>query len=167
MPVTSTIERRTVEAEVDTLAPLVFTVDVRCTPDAAFRYFTADIGAWWPLGTHSVGRAAAVGCAFEPRVGGRLVERTRDGAAHAWGTVTTWDPPRQLAFTWHPGRSAETAQTVDVRFAPSDDGTRVTLTHAGWATLGARASAVRDEYGRGWRTVLGERYVRHVAGAEA
>jgi uncharacterized protein YndB with AHSA1/START domain len=155
------------DAEVDTLAPLVFTVDVRCAPDAAFRYFTADIGAWWPLGTHSVARAAAVGCAFEARAGGRLVERTRDGATHAWGTVTTWDPPRHLAFTWHPGRSAATAQAVDVRFTPFDGGTRVTLTHAGWATLGARATAVRDEYGRGWPLVLGERYVRHVAGADA
>jgi uncharacterized protein YndB with AHSA1/START domain len=157
------------ETETHTLAPLVFTVMVPCGPAAAFRYFTEDIGHWWPLGTHSVGRATSVTCSFEPRVGGRLVERTQEGGAHTWGTVTRWSPPERLAFTWHPGRSADTAQRVDVRFAPTTDGTLVTLTHAGWETLGTRGPAMRDEYGNGWQAVLRERFTdyarRQAAGA--
>ena len=89
------------DADVDTLAPLIFTVDVRCAPDVAFRYFTDDIGSWWPLATYSVGGDRAATCAIEPRVGGRVVERTNDGATYVWGTVTSWDPPRRLSFTWH------------------------------------------------------------------
>jgi uncharacterized protein YndB with AHSA1/START domain len=150
------------DADVDTLAPLIFTVDVGCTPEAAFRYFTDDIGAWWPLATHSVGGERAATCAFEPRVGGALVERTRDGATYVWGTVTQWDPPRRVSFTWHPGRSAEAAQIVDVRFTATPGGTAVTLTHDGWSVLGARGAAMRDEYRNGWRAVLGARYVQHV-----
>lgn len=153
------------DAEVDTLAPLTITVDVRCTPGAAFRYFTDDIGAWWPLATYSVGRDAAATCAFEPRVGGTLLERTHDGAIHAWGTVTAWEPPHRVAFTWHPGRTAETAQTVDVRFTATASGTRVTLTHDGWSALGARGAGMRDEYRNGWRAVLAARFVQHVASA--
>jgi uncharacterized protein YndB with AHSA1/START domain len=155
------------DADVDTLAPLVVNVVVPCAAAAAFRYFTEDIGHWWPLATHSVGRAAAASCAFEPRIGGRLVERTVDGAEHPWGTVTAWDPPRHLAFTWHPGRAAHTAQTVDVRFTPIPDGTSVTLTHGSWAALGARASAMRDEYGSGWRSVLRERFTDYARRAPA
>ena len=154
-------------ADADTLAPLVFTIDVPCAPAEAFRCFTEDIGQWWPLATHSVGRHAARTCAFEPHLGGALVERTQDGAAHAWGTVTHWDPPCRLAFTWHPGRGPETAQSVDVLFAPSGAGTTVTLTHDGWAALGDRAGAVRDDYRNGWQIVLRQRFADYVRDATA
>ena len=35
-------------------------------------------------------------------------------------------------------------------FAPSPDGTSVTLVHRGWDTLGDRAEAVRGDYETGW-----------------
>jgi uncharacterized protein YndB with AHSA1/START domain len=147
------------------LSPLVFTVDVRCAPEAAFRYFTDDIGSWWPLGEFSVGGDTALTCSIEPRVGGAFVERTREGDVHRWGTVTAWEPPRLLAFTWHPGGAADTAQSVEVRFVATTTGTSVTLTHGGWSALGARGPAVRDEYRNGWGAVLGECFVQHVANA--
>ncbi len=69
----------------ESVAPLVVRVVVPCPCDRAFDYFTQDIGTGWPLATHSVGRADAARCAFEPRIGGRLVETTRHGAEHVWG----------------------------------------------------------------------------------
>jgi hypothetical protein len=60
------------------------TVTIDCTAEHAFRVFTEGIGTWWPLHTHSIsvmddGSGAPETAVMEPRVGGRLYERTRDG----------------------------------------------------------------------------------------
>ncbi len=47
-----------------TLAPIVVDLVVPCPPDRAFHYFTHDIGRWWPLATHSLGRSRRGGRAF-------------------------------------------------------------------------------------------------------
>jgi hypothetical protein len=36
------------------IEPVVKSVTVACTPEEAFRYFTADISIWWPVATQSV-----------------------------------------------------------------------------------------------------------------
>jgi hypothetical protein len=71
----------------------------------------------------------------------------------------------RVAFSWHPGREAASAQRVDVAFAPMRGGTRVTLTHDGWAVLGEHAGDTRRNYETGWAFVLGDRYVRHCESA--
>jgi uncharacterized protein YndB with AHSA1/START domain len=92
---------------------------------------------------------------LEGRIGGRFFERQEDGTEAVWGTVTAWEPPLRLAFTWHPGRAESTAQEVEVRFTPVDGGTRVELEHRGWEKLGERAEEARNEYDSGWDFVLG------------
>jgi Activator of Hsp90 ATPase homolog 1-like protein len=139
------------------LAPIVVDLVVPCPPDRAFEYFTRDIGRWWPVGTHSLGGQDATDVRFEPRAGGRLIESQRDGSEHAWGTVTSWQPGRQVAFSWHLNRDPVTAQWVDVRFAPNPTGTRVTLTHGGWERRDDGAQ-VRESYVGGWKIVFNERY---------
>src|SRR6185437_6939068 len=47
---------------------------------------------------------------------GRRGERSADGEAVVWGTVTRWEPPAAVAFTWHPGRPAQRASYVAVTF---------------------------------------------------
>ena len=93
--------------------------------------------------------------AVEPRLGGRIVETAPDGTEHLWGTVTAWEPPDRLAFTWHPGRTADTRQEVEITFLPDGDGARVSLVHSGWERLGERAADVRRNYEGGWGIVLG------------
>lgn len=137
------------------LEPVVKRVRVPAAPEEAFGRFTREMGSWWPLATHSVGEAAAESVTFEESAGGRIVERTRAGAEHIWGTVTSWEPPRRVVFTWHPGRDASTAQEVTVTFEPEGGGTEVTLVHAGWERLGDGAAAMRDRYVGGWARVLG------------
>ena len=139
------------------LAPIEVAVVVPCAPDRAFDYFTRDIGQWWPLATHSLGRDQAASVRFEPREGGRLVESQRDGSEHVWGTITAWLPGRRLAFTWHLARSPATAQLVDVRFTAQGTQTRVTLTHSGWERRDD-GQAARANYVGGWTFVLGERF---------
>lgn len=136
------------------IEPVVKTITVPWSPERAFARFTEEIGSWWPLETHSVGRSKAVACAFEPRRGGRLYETSEDGSEHVWGNVTVWEPPRRVAFTWHPGRDPETKQVVDVTFEPAGDGARVRLVHAGWERLGDEARRTRDAYVPGWNHVL-------------
>jgi hypothetical protein len=136
------------------VAPLVKTLWVPWKPEAAFERFTAQMASWWPLATHSVGEAETETVILEGRVGGRLYERHRNGSTVTWGTLTAWDPPRRVAFTWHPGREAEGAQDVEVRFEPEADGTRVELTHDGWHRLGEAAEESRAGYDSGWDGVL-------------
>lgn len=60
----------------------------------------------------------------------------------------------RVAFSWHPGRTSDTAQRVEVTFEADGEHTRVTLVHTGWETLGDAAAETRDGYGSGWVPVL-------------
>jgi uncharacterized protein YndB with AHSA1/START domain len=140
--------------------PLRKAVRVNVPPDRAFRRFTTELGTWWPLRSHSVGKGDAESVTMEPRVGGRILERIRGGRETVWGTLTAWDPPRRVAFTWHPGRAPETAQDVEIRFTADGTGTRVELEHTGFERLGpALGRKARRGYPLGWEYVLG-RYAR-------
>ena len=136
------------------LPPLVKTIRVGWNPDAAFRRFTADMGSWWPLKTHSVGGDKARTVVFEGQVGGRILEKIDGADDSVWGTVTAWDPPRRVAFTWHPARKPESAGKVDIQFIPDGTGTRLQLTHTGWEKFGTMAKKARGGYNMGWDYVL-------------
>jgi len=144
------------------LDPVVKTISVPCTVTEAFQFFTAGIHQWWPLGGFSVSAERRSGkaelCAFEPRVGGRIYERSDNGEEYEWGRVLEWNPPQSLRFTWYPARTAETAQEIEVTFAEEDAQTRITLMHSGWEKLGERAQTAREQYRKGWDTVFGECY---------
>jgi uncharacterized protein YndB with AHSA1/START domain len=136
------------------LPPLERSVRVSWPVDRAFRRFTEEIGSWWPLRTHSVGQGNAETVVMEGRVGGRILERIRGGGEAHWGTVTAWEPPSRVAFTWHPGQTPESAGAIEVRFRAEGDGTRLELTHSGWEKFGTMAAKARRGYGVGWRYVL-------------
>ena len=138
---------------------------VASPPEVAFRVFTEGIADWWPTATHSVGHERVETVVFESGPGGRIYERLDDGTEHEWGRVTEWDPPRQLAYTWYPGREPETGQVVEVRFEPDEGGTRLELEQRGWEALGEDAERTRANYDseRGWDRVL-RAYGDEVAG---
>lgn len=144
------------------LPPLVKKVRVSLSVEAAFRRFTEQIAAWWPMETHSVGEKETVAVTFEDQVGGTIFETMRNGETSVWGTVLAYDAPSLVRFTWHPGREPSTEQEVEVRFDATDDGTEVTLTHSNWEQLGEAASAQRAGYDKGWDFVLG-RYTTDAA----
>jgi uncharacterized protein YndB with AHSA1/START domain len=146
-----------------TIPPVVKIVDYAGTPEEAFARFSEQIGVWWPLATHSVARKAdGVTVAFERlEAGVRLIERWSTGETHVWGTITDFDRPYRLAFTWHVGRSEDAAQRVEVTFTASGpEQTRVRLVHSGWELLGDAAADRRDAYEQGWVPVL-RLYIMH------
>jgi len=136
------------------IPPVVSTVTVAWDPELAFRRFTEEIARWWPLKTHTVGQEKAETVVFETRQGGRVYERSTDGAETPWGTVLAWDPPHRFVMSWHPGREPSTAQELEVAFQPSEAGTRVGVTHTGWNKLGEEGTVQRANYSQGWVVVL-------------
>lgn len=112
--------------------PVRQSVHVDCPIEDAFRLFTEKFAEWWPIESHSISGKGAESCEIEPWVGGKVLERTRSGKELDWGDVKTWDPPRRVEFTWHPGTDRREDQTVSVEFQVETDGTRVTLIHTGW-----------------------------------
>jgi uncharacterized protein YndB with AHSA1/START domain len=107
---------------------------VKAPQDVAWRMFTERMGIWWPLATHKIGKAKAVGVVIEPRVGGRWYERGDDGSTCDWGRVLSWEPHSRLVLSWEISADwqydPKLKTEVEVRFIPEGkDGTRVELEH--------------------------------------
>lgn len=133
--------------------PIVKTRTVPLHVDAAFSLFTDEMTSWWPFATHSVAGNAVVRVEFDLDAG-TLVEHTTEGTTHTWGHIEVWEPPSRLALAWHPGRDADNASSLEVRFEGSGDGTRVVLTHTGWERFGSDGPSLRSNYDTGWEDVL-------------
>ncbi len=136
-----------------TSAPILRSVTVSVDQHRAFSVFTDELGAWWPTQSHGIFGPACGRVAFEH---GLLIERATDGEQVVWGEVLAWEPPHRLCFTWHPGRAADDASEVEVRFVDTGSATRVEIEHRGWERFGAQATARRRGYiGPGtWGAVL-------------
>ncbi|MGD9599722.1 MAG: SRPBCC domain-containing protein [Steroidobacteraceae bacterium] len=116
----------------------------------AFDIFTRETDLWWRRGLRFRAGGRAPGALhFEPGVGGRLFEEfegTSGPQLVEFGRVTVWEPPVRLVFEWRnvnfaPGEKTE----VDVRFEEAPSGTRVTVTHRGWAAIPADHPARHGE----------------------
>lgn len=134
-------------AEPGVTSPVRREVLVKAAPARAFELFTDHLGSWWPLELHSVFGVGTVG--FE---GDQIVERLGEQVS-VWGTVTTWNPPGLIAFTWHPGEPVARATNVSVSFVARGEETLVTLVHTGWERALDPDAAAAD-YNNGWPTVL-------------
>ena len=125
---------------------LTLNFDVACGVEHAFMVWTERAAAWWPA-AHTVSHERGVHIVFEPRVGGRIFERTSTQVEHDWGHVTAWEPPHRLAYQWHIATDPSNATAVEIRFTALGPGaTRVEVHHGGWDRLG-------PEQGREWRTM--------------
>jgi hypothetical protein len=152
------------------IAPIVKAVDVRRSAADAFRIFTAEISAWWPLETHTRAKTAAgevtTRVTIEPRVGGRIYETLNDGRELEWGEVTGYEPGALFAMAWRLGRPVEQGTDVSVRFEPmSDASCRVTLTHENWERMGEEGARMREAYSDGWVMVFETGYGAFAGGS--
>ena len=113
-----------------------------CTPERAFEVFTSELATWWPLETHGVFKADADSVVFETREGGRIVETSKDSTENVWATVSMWNPPKRVVFSWAPDVDKAVETEVEVRIAPDGDGTRFELIHRGWERWAEQAHAL-------------------------
>ena len=144
-----------------TIAPVRKEIVVEASQERAFRVFTAEHGAWWPLATHHIGAQAAETAVIEPRVGGRWLERSADGTECPWGKVLVWDPPGRLVLAWQIGADWKHDDAllteVEVRFVALGPAlTRVELEHRLLDRYGAAAEGLRGAFDSegGWTGIL-------------
>ena len=130
---------------------LVVEFEVRAPAEQAFEVWTRRAGLWWPKGHTVSGDPDSV--VFEPRVGGRIVERARDGVEHVWGEVTAWDAPRRVEFLWHLFVDRSQATRVALTFDDLGGSTRVRLEQTGFAALGEAGAARRERTQLSWGVV--------------
>lgn len=136
------------------IEPLHLSVVLQCEVAHAFAVFTEKTTLWWPH-THSVSQVRGLTVTFEPRVGGRIFERTPDGKEFDWGRIVTWEPPTRLGYLWHIRADRSEATDVEITFTALDPRTtRVDIAHGGWERLGGRGQSGRDRNQRGWDGLL-------------
>jgi hypothetical protein len=146
--------------------PLRLSFTVGCSPEHAFETWARQISVWWPNG-HTVTAEAGLEVVLEPRVGGRIFERTVGGREEDWGEVVLWEPPRRLGYLWHLRADRADATEVEIAFTGRADGTtQVDIEHRGWERLGERGPTRRERNQRGW-TGLIPHFVAACQGAHA
>jgi uncharacterized protein YndB with AHSA1/START domain len=131
--------------------PLVIEFDVAVPPARAFDAWTQRCAAWWPSSHTVSGDPATV--VFEPRTGGRILERGRDGAEHEWGRILDWQPPTRLRYLWHLFFDPAEATEVEITFTAADERTVVRLEQRGWERLGEAGPPRRDRTRAAWGTI--------------
>ena len=125
------------------------TITVRAPQKVAWRVFTEQMGAWWPLAIYKIGKASAVDAVIEPKVGGRWYERGADGSTCDWGSVLVWEAPSRLVLSWDINADwqydAELKTEIEIRFIPEGEGaTRVELEHRRLDRYGSRRDEMRE-----------------------
>ena len=142
------------------LDAIVGEIEIAAPPQRVFQALieSEQLLRWWG----GEGECKAKLWQVEPRLGGRWrfegAEKTGkfniNGISefHADGEIVEFDPPRRLAYTWlanwHDDRSRVTL--VRWELAPTENGTRVKVTHSGLA----EEPLARQNYGGGWPEVL-------------
>lgn len=131
--------------------PLVVEFTVEASPVHAFEMWTARCSLWWPSSHTITGDPAAI--TFEPRAGGRILERSSAGAEHDWGTVLEWAPPGRLRYLWHLFFDPAEATEVEITFTGQDDQTVVRIEQRGWERLGDAGPPRRARTEQAWTTI--------------
>src|SRR6202162_2324415 len=116
----------------DPIEPIHLSFAVECAAADAFTISTAYTSPWWRI-THSVSTQPGLEVVFEPRVGGRIFERTPGGEEHDWGEIVEWDPPHRLRYLWRIATDRGHATDVAIAFHTLPAlSTRVDVEHSGW-----------------------------------
>jgi uncharacterized protein YndB with AHSA1/START domain len=136
------------------IEPLRLSYEIDCPPAHAFDVWTTRLSTWWPQG-HSASGDPDTTARLEPRLGGRLYERTSDGTEIDWGEITVWEPPSRLGYLWHIKRARAQATEVQLTFVDLGDGrTRLDILHSGWEALGDEALTWRNSNTAGWNALI-------------
>lgn len=87
------------------IEPLHLSVEIQCSAAHAFDVWTSRLSMWWPKGHSASGDPETV-VTLEPRLGGRIFERTPDGTTRLDIVHAGWDRLGREGEAW---RNADTA----------------------------------------------------------
>lgn len=136
------------------IEPLRLSYEIECGVEHAFDVWTTRLSDWWPK-AHSASGDPGTSVMLEPRLGGRIFERTSDGTEIDWGEITIWTPPSRLGYLWHITRDRSAATDVELTFVDLGDGrTRLDIVHAGFERLGVEGAAWREANTAGWNALV-------------
>jgi len=135
-------------------------VFVRVSQGDAFDVFTREIDQWWRHGSKfRIGGKRRGQLFFECEPAGRLFETfdlTTGSKTVEVGKVLEWDPPRRFELEWRGVNFKPHEKTfVEVTFAPSGEGTLVTVRHRGWSALPADHPARHGLVGAEFSRMIG------------
>lgn len=126
---------------------LIVAIDLPADPAFVFACWVQPslLTQWWPP-------EATV----EPYVGGSYHLAWTKIGQHLRGVYTTFEPARQLAFTWRWDHDEETAATrnVNVVFEASNGGTMLVLTHGSYTDSAADQELRLEHHLAGWNYFL-------------
>lgn len=129
------------------LTPVVCTVEIAAPRERIFELFTTpeELVRWWPDAV-----------TLEPQEGGQ-VHLHFEGRGEVSGTITRFDPPSGLGFTWVRDAAPDIVTQVDVELTElGDGGTRVELRHTGWEAVPEdQVAEWRAIHEAGWNHFLG------------
>ena len=133
-------------------------IAVEAPIERAFSVFTDEIASWWDP-DHHILEGELADMVFEPRVGGRVLDRGIDGSECAWARVLVFERPDRFVISWDISPSwelehdLERTSEVEVRFvAEGAERTRVELEHRNLDRHGEGWEEMRDSVGSpdGW-----------------
>ncbi len=132
------------------LGDIACAIEIEATPERVWQVMTTEglVEEW--LGC--IGFAAKTGALFymQPDAG-RAAKGDVEGATHC--ELEALDAPRSMRFSWFLPGFPKTQ--VELTLTPSGAGTRVELTHSGWAQFDAdQIRAIRDMLEGGWRSAV-------------
>jgi uncharacterized protein YndB with AHSA1/START domain len=140
--------------------PIVREITVAAPREHAFETFI-NMTAWWPLVTHTIGKAPARASIIQTRVGGRWYGIDADGDSHEIGHVLVYEPPSRIVLSWeisHDFTYDPTLQSeVEITFDEVSPAiTRVMLEHRKLEVYGEHAAGAREIFNSegGWGMLL-------------
>lgn len=145
--VSTTLDQDAVVSEIEIAAPLGRVFEALTNPEQLIRWFTDP-------------SCPAILWEMDARPGGRYRQETAQGTMvvngvdqfECHGEILELDPPRLLVYSWianwHEDKALET--TVRWELSPTENGTRVQVTHSSLAG----DAAARKDYEGGWPGML-------------
>ena len=135
--------------------------DIAASPERVFHALTdaAEVPRWW--GAEGVYRTAKWESDLRPGgkwksyiaapEGSKMSDPRTPEPQTVGGEYITVDPPRVLEFTWSPSWDGFAVSTVRYDIEPTSSGSRLTVTHSGFAGRPDVGAA----HGEGWVRVIG------------
>ncbi len=131
---------------------IIVEIDIEAPPERVFDAWTdpAQLAEWW--GDDATYRTRDWSCDVRP--GGRwhchgTAGGKMEGPWEVGGEYTVVERPSRLGFTWVASWDGGRTTNVLVELAPAGSGTRLRLTHTGFATVEGR-----EGHHEGWKKVL-------------